>query len=102
MTRQELLGEAGNSPGAADAARTIYRPARPAHDADRAAQRASAGSAHSPGAATLLVAVEGRVLLRATNRAWRLAAGDIVAVPPQRRSLLAETDAVVLLTVRLD
>jgi len=46
--------------------------------------------------------VEGRVLLRATNRAWRLAADDIVAGPPQRRSLLAETDAVVLLTVRLD
>ena len=42
------------------------------------------------------------MLLGAANRAWRLAAGDIVAVPPQRRSLLAETDAVVLLTVRLD
>ena len=101
MITQELLGEAGNSRGAADAARTIYRPARPAHDADRAAQRASAGSAHSPGAATLRM-VEGRVLLGATNRAWRLAAGDIVAGPPLPHSLLAETDAVVLLTVRLD
>ena len=55
----------------------------------------------SPGAATLRM-VEGGVLVRATNRAWRLAAGDIVAVPPQRRSLLAETDAVGLLSVRLD
>jgi hypothetical protein len=26
--------------------------------------------------------VEGRVLVRATNRAWRLAADDIVAGPP--------------------
>jgi hypothetical protein len=46
--------------------------------------------------------VEGRALLRAANRAWRLAARDIVAGPPQRHSLLAETDAIVLLTVRLD
>ena len=46
--------------------------------------------------------VEGRVLLGATNRAWRLAADDIVAGPPLPHSLLAETDAVVLLTVRLD
>jgi hypothetical protein len=48
------------------------------------------------------VVVEGRVLLRATDSAWRIAAHDIVAGLPQRRSLLAETDAVVLLTVRLD
>ena len=55
----------------------------------------------SPGAATLRM-VEGGVLVRATNRAWRLAADDIVAGPPQPHSLLAETDAVVLLVVRLD
>jgi hypothetical protein len=80
----EFMGEDGNSrsaAGAAGAARTIYRPARPAHDAHRAAQRAPAGSARSPGAATLRM-VEGRVLVRATNRAWRLAADDIVAGPP--------------------
>ena len=34
-----------------------------------------------PGAATLRM-VEGRVLVRATNRAWRLAADDIVAGRP--------------------
>ena len=43
------------------------------------------------------------MLLRATNRAGRLAAHPIVAAgPPQRHSLLAQTDPVVLLTVRLD
>jgi hypothetical protein len=98
---QELLGEAGISRGAARRGND-HRPARPAHDAHRAAQQASAGSARNPGAATLRMVVEGSVLVRATNRAWRLAADDIVAVRPQRHSVLPETDAVALLIVRLD
>jgi quercetin dioxygenase-like cupin family protein len=99
---RELLGEAGISRGAARAARTIIarRGLRMALIALRNGHQLAPHD--SPGAATLLVVVEGRVLLRATDSAWRIAAHDIVAVVPQRRSLLAETDAVVLLTVRLD
>ncbi len=97
----ELLAEAGTSRGAARAARTVI--ARHGLRATVIAlQNGHQLAQHdSPGAATLLV-LEGRVLLRAANREWRLSANDIVAVPPQRHSLLAETDAVVLLTVRLD
>jgi quercetin dioxygenase-like cupin family protein len=98
---QKLLGEAGISRGAARAARTIIarRGLRMALIALRNGHQLAPHD--SPGAATLRM-VEGGVLVRATNRAWRLAADDIVAGPPQRRSLLAEPDAVVLLTVRLD
>ncbi|WP_326651375.1 MULTISPECIES: cupin domain-containing protein [unclassified Streptomyces] len=54
----------------------------------------------APDAATL-TCLTGRVTLRATDRTWRLGQGDIVAIPDQRHSLTAETDATVLLTVRL-
>ncbi|WP_327694977.1 cupin domain-containing protein [Streptomyces sp. NBC_00459] len=54
----------------------------------------------APDAATL-TCLTGRVTLRATDRAWPLGQGDIVAVPDERHSLTAETDAAVLLTVRL-
>ncbi|WP_329269777.1 cupin domain-containing protein [Streptomyces sp. NBC_01451] len=53
----------------------------------------------APGAATL-TCLTGRVTLHTTDRAWPLGQGDIVAVPGQRHSLTAETDATVLLTVR--
>lgn len=54
----------------------------------------------APGAAALTW-LTGRVTLRATDRTWSLGQGDIVAIPDQRHSLTAETDAAVLLTVRL-
>ncbi|MDQ0946883.1 quercetin dioxygenase-like cupin family protein [Streptomyces phaeochromogenes] len=54
----------------------------------------------APGAATL-TCLTGRVTLGTTDRTWPLGQGDIVAIPDQRHSLTAETDAAVLLTVRL-
>lgn len=54
----------------------------------------------APGAATL-TCLTGRVTLDTTDRAWPLGQGDIVAVPDHRHGLTAETDAAVLLTVRL-
>lgn len=54
----------------------------------------------APGAATL-TCLTGRVTLRAADRTWPLGQGDIVAIPDRRHSLAAETDAAVLLTVRL-
>jgi len=98
---RELMGEAGASGTAARAARTIV--ARHGLRTTLIALRNGHQLAQhdSPGAATLFV-VEGDVLLRAASREWRLTANDVISVPPQRHSLLAETDAVVLLTVRLD
>lgn len=98
---EELLAEARESRSAARAARTII--ARHGLRATLIALRSGHQLAQhdSPGAATILV-VEGCVLLRAPTHEWRLSAHDVIAVPPQRHSLLAETDAVVLLTVRLD
>jgi quercetin dioxygenase-like cupin family protein len=40
--------------------------------------------------------------LRGDGRQWQLDAGDVIPIPPERHSLLAETDAVVLLIVRHD
>ncbi|MCZ4509307.1 cupin domain-containing protein [Streptomyces sp. ActVer] len=54
----------------------------------------------APGSATL-TCLTGRVTLSTTDRTWALGEGDIVAIPDQRHGLTAETDAVVLLTVRL-
>ena len=97
----ELMGEAGASDTAARAARTIV--ARHGLRATLIALRNGHQLAQhdSPGAATLFV-VEGDVLLRAASREWRLTANDVISVPPQRHSLLAKSDAVVLLTARLD
>lgn len=55
----------------------------------------------SPPAASLQV-VRGEVTLVAGEREWTLRAGDLIAIPPQRHSLRARTDAVVLLTVAVD
>ena len=54
----------------------------------------------SPPAATLQV-LTGSVRLVSAQQEWLLHAGDLVAVPPFRHSLTANSDAVVLLTVAL-
>lgn len=96
-----LLEDAAQAHAAARAARTIIT---------RAGLRSTLialGAGHelaehdSPGSATLQV-VRGTVALRSSSREWRLSAGELIAIPPERHSLLAETDCVVLLTVRLD
>lgn len=55
----------------------------------------------SPGQSTLQV-LRGRVRLRTVGDEWHGAAGDYLVIPPQRHSLHADTDAVVLLTVLAD
>ncbi|HEU5354527.1 MAG TPA: cupin domain-containing protein [Actinocrinis sp.] len=55
----------------------------------------------APGSATL-ACLSGEVTLATSEREWRLRADDAVAIPEQRHRLLAEADALVLLTVRLD
>jgi quercetin dioxygenase-like cupin family protein len=52
----------------------------------------------SPGDATLQV-LRGTVRLRADDETWDGETGDLMPIPPQRHSLRALTDAVVLLTV---
>ena len=55
----------------------------------------------SPRAATLQI-ISGEVRLVAGERTWSLRSGDLIAIPPQRHSLHADADAVVLLTVAVD
>ena len=57
---------------------------------------------HASPPAALLLVQQGSVLLRGAGRQWHLDAGQVIPIPPERHSLLAETDAVVLLTVRPD
>lgn len=52
----------------------------------------------SPGEATLQV-LQGSVRLTTATEAWEGAAGEHVAIPPERHGLTAVTDAAVLLTV---
>jgi len=54
----------------------------------------------APGAATLQLLV-GSARLHTRSKEWVLAAGQLVAMPPQRHALTALTDTVVLLTVAL-
>ena len=58
------------------------------------------GEHDSPPAATVQV-LKGRVTLKAGEKEWLLEPGQLVPVPPQRHSVLAHTDAAVLLTVAL-
>jgi len=55
----------------------------------------------SPGQATLQVLV-GRVRLRTGDDEWAGEQGDYLVIPPERHSLHADSDAVVLLTVLAD
>lgn len=53
----------------------------------------------SPPEATLQV-LAGRLELRGRDRSWQLGAGDLLPIPPERHSVLAQDDSVFLLTVR--
>lgn len=59
------------------------------------------GEHDNPGEATLQV-LTGRVRLTAEGQSCDGAAGELIAIPPTRHSLLALQDAVVLLTVLAD
>jgi quercetin dioxygenase-like cupin family protein len=52
----------------------------------------------SPGEATLHV-LTGRVRLTAAGEEWQGREGDLLLIPPARHALVADEDAVVLLTV---
>jgi quercetin dioxygenase-like cupin family protein len=56
------------------------------------------GEHDAPGEASLQV-LRGRVRLRTGEDTWTGGEGDYLVIPPNREELLAETDAVVLLTV---
>lgn len=55
----------------------------------------------APGAATL-VCLAGTVRLTTSEREWVLHGQTLVPIPPERHRLIADTAAVVMLTVRLD
>ena len=61
---------------------------------------AELGEHASPAAASLQV-LFGTAVLVAGERRWPVSQGEIVAIPPDRHSLHAETDCAVLLTVSL-
>jgi quercetin dioxygenase-like cupin family protein len=97
----ELMAQAHAAGASQRAARTLF------HDRGlRATTIALCAGAelaeHASPPAALLSVQQGRVLLRGDGRQWQLDAGDVIPIPPERHSLLAETDAVVLLTVRHD
>lgn len=53
----------------------------------------------SPPEATLQV-VQGEVRMASATESWDLGAGDLIAIPPERHSVEALTDAAFLLTIR--
>jgi quercetin dioxygenase-like cupin family protein len=97
----ELLTEAHASGTAGRAARTLFH----GNGLRATAIALCAGhelAEHASPPAALLLVHQGSVLLRGAGRHWHLDAGQVIPIPPERHSLLAETDAVVLLTVRPD
>jgi quercetin dioxygenase-like cupin family protein len=56
---------------------------------------------HDPPPAATLQVLSGTVRLHAGERSWSLSAGQVMAIPPERHGVHADTDAVFLLTVAL-
>lgn len=52
---------------------------------------------NSPGEATIIV-LSGHVLLSAGSISWEGRKGDLLVIPPERHSLEAHTDSVIVLT----
>ncbi|MEO8557272.1 MAG: cupin domain-containing protein [Actinomycetota bacterium] len=55
---------------------------------------------NSPGEATIIV-LSGHVLLSAGSTSWEGHKGDLLVIPPERHSVEALTDAVVVLTTAI-
>ena len=55
----------------------------------------------SPPEATLHV-VKGQVRMVTADESWELSAGELIAIPPQKHSVEALTDAAFLLTIRTE
>ncbi|MBB3661364.1 MULTISPECIES: cupin domain-containing protein [Prauserella salsuginis group] len=95
----ELLGTAREH-DSRRAARTIASGPSQRATVIALAEGAQLGKHDAPPAATLQVLV-GRARLHTADREWSVEAGDLLPVPPERHSLDALTDTVVLLTVAL-
>lgn len=55
----------------------------------------------SPPEATLQV-LQGSVTLSSAEESWDLRTGDLLTIPPERHSVVAQEDAAFLLTIRTD
>ncbi|GAA2097582.1 hypothetical protein GCM10009841_09990 [Microlunatus panaciterrae] len=96
----ELLDEAGGSP-AQRAARTLISGSVQRVTMIALLAGAELAEHASPSGASLQV-LRGEASLLAGDRVWPLRAGELIAIPPQRHSVQAQTDAVLLLTVAID
>ncbi len=98
---QELLASSGESHDGGRAAKTVLH--EPGLRATLIALRAGHELAEhtAPPAASLFV-VSGDVRLTSSTNVIALTAGQLIAIPRERHSLVADTDAAVLLTVRFD
>ena len=116
MNEQEPRSRHGNPVRLSDLAEECLADARE-HHSRRSAQTILSGTSmratviallseaelgeHEPPPAATLYVVVGDVVLIAGEQRWSLSTGDVMTIPRQRHSLVATTDAVVLLTVAL-
>lgn len=99
---QETLLVAAGTAGARRAARTVYGGEGLLRQTALALLAGAELAEHdSPPEATLQV-LTGKVRLFGDQRDWELAAGALIAIPPERHSVAAVEDSVFLLTVRRD
>jgi quercetin dioxygenase-like cupin family protein len=98
LSEQQL--DAARQAGAGRSAHTIRGGRRQALHQTLLALLAGRGldEHESPGEATLQI-LRGRVRLATADDSWEAAAGDHLDIPPQRHTLNAIEDSVVLLTV---
>lgn len=97
---QERLLAAARESSAKRAADTVYggRDALLRQTAMALLAGAELGEHASPPEATLQV-LSGRVRLAGADRGWEISAGGLLPIPPERHSLAAIEDSVVLLSV---
>ena len=97
----ELLAAAGEDHADGRATKTIFH--EPGLRATVIALRAGHELAeHAAPPAAVLYVHTGQVRLRSGGRDQTISANQLVSIPHERHSLFADTDAVVLLTVRFD
>lgn len=98
-TVTELTSQASES-GAGRAARTLYGGHEKSlrHTVIVLNSDTALAEHESPGDATVLV-LSGRVRLAGQTESWEGGTGDLLPIPPERHSLTALEDAVVLLSV---
>lgn len=97
---QEVLLATARASSAQRAANTVYggRDMLLRQTAMALLAGAELGEHESPPEATLQV-LYGRVRLSGADRSWEIAAGGLLPIPPERHSLTALEDSVILLSV---